>query len=118
MRAIERQVIAAVRDGADTIRMQLYPPGLGQIVIRMTMDGSKLKLTTNASSSEAVESLRSIEGDLRDALSVGGLELTGFDVSEDDEQREKKRKDTSETEMNSQTNRSAKSDTFALDMNA
>ena len=118
MRAIERQVIAAVRDGADTIRMQLYPPGLGQIVIRMTMDGSKLKLTTNASSSEAVESLRSIEGDLRDALSVGGLELTGFDVSEDGEQREKNRKDTSETEMNSQTNRSAKPGTFALDMNA
>ena len=50
MRAIERQVVAAVRDGLDTVRMQLYPPGLGQIVIRLTMDGSKLKLTTNANS--------------------------------------------------------------------
>jgi flagellar hook-length control protein FliK len=118
MRAIERQVVAAVRDGADTIRMQLYPPGLGQIIIRLTMDGSKLKLTTSANSSDAAESLRSIESDLRDALSFGGLELTGFDVSEDGEGGEKNRKHASETENNNQQSRSAKSEDFALDMNA
>jgi flagellar hook-length control protein FliK len=118
MRAIERQVVAAVRDGTDTIRMQLYPPGLGQIIIRLTMDGSKLKLTTSANSSDAADSLRSIEGDLRDALSFGGLELTGFDVSEDGEGGEKNRKHASETENNNQQSRSAKSEDFALDMNA
>ncbi len=118
MRAIERQVVAAVRDGSDTIRMQLYPPGLGQIIIRLTMDGSKLKLSTSANSSDAADSLRSIEGDLRDALSVGGLELTGFDVSEDGEGGNKGRKNTSESENNNQQSRSAKSDDFALDMNA
>ena len=118
MRAIERQVVAAVRDGADTIRMQLYPPGLGQIIIRLTMDGSKLKLTTSANSRDAADSLRSIEGDLRDALSVGGLELTGFDVSEDGEGGDKNRKQASETENNNQQSRSAKSGDFALDMNA
>jgi flagellar hook-length control protein FliK len=118
MRAIERQVVAAVRDGADTIRMQLYPPGLGQIIIRLTMDGSKLKLTTSANSSDAADSLRSIEGDLREALSVGGLELTGFDVSEDGEGGHKNHKNTSETDTNIQQTRSAKSDDFALDMNA
>ena len=118
MRAIERQVVSAVRDGADTIRMQLYPPGLGQIIIRLTMDGSKLKLSTSANSRDAAESLRTIEGDLRDALSVGGLELTGFDVSEDGESGNKNRKNTSETENDNQHSRSAKSDDFALDMNA
>jgi flagellar hook-length control protein FliK len=118
MRAIECQVVAAVRDGADTIRMQLYPPGLGQIIIRLTMEGSKLKLTTSANSRDAADSLRSIEGDLRDALSFGGLELTGFDVSEDGEGGEKNRKHASETENNNQQSRSAKSEDFALDMNA
>jgi hypothetical protein len=118
MRAIERQVVSAVRDGADTIRMQLYPPGLGQIIIRLTMDGSKLKLSTSANSRDAAESLRTIEGDLRDALSVGGLELTGFDVSEDGESGNKNRKNASETENDNQHSRSAKSDDFALDMNA
>jgi flagellar hook-length control protein FliK len=118
MRAIERQVVAAVRDGADTIRMQLYPPGLGQIIIRLTMDGSKLKLTTSANSSDAADSLRSIEGDLRDALSVGGLELTGFDVSEDGDGGQKNRKNASEAEDRNQQSRSVRSDDFALDMNA
>jgi len=118
MRAIERQVVAAVRDGADTIRMQLYPPGLGQIIIRLTMDGSKLKLTTSANSRDAADSLRSIEGDLRDALTVGGLELTGFDVSEDGDGGDKNRKHAAETENNNQQSRSAKSEDFALDMNA
>ena len=118
MRAIERQVVAAVRDGADTIRMQLYPPGLGQIIIRLTMDGSKLKLATSANSSDAADSLRSIEGDLREALSVGGLELTGFDVSEDGDGGQKNRKDKPDTDNNIQHSRSAKSDDFALDMNA
>lgn len=118
MRAIERQVVAAVRDGADTIRMQLYPLGLGQIIIRLTMDGSKLKLTTSANSRDAADSLRSIEGDLRDALTVGGLELTGFDVSEDGDGGDKNRKHAAETKNNNQQSRSAKSEDFALDMNA
>ena len=118
MRAIERQVVAAVRDGADTIRMQLYPPGLGQIVIRLTMDGSKLKLSTRASSGDAAESLRAIEGDLRDALSTGGLELAGFDVSEDGERAEQRHARNEETETNKNNSRSAKSENFALDMNA
>jgi flagellar hook-length control protein FliK len=98
--------------------MQLYPPGLGQIIIRLTMDGSKLKLTTSANSRDAADRLRSIEVDLRDALTVGGLELTGFDVSEDGDGGDKNRKQASETENNNQQSRSAKSDDFALDMNA
>jgi flagellar hook-length control protein FliK len=118
MRAIERQVVAAVRDGADTIRMQLYPPGLGQIVIRLSMDGSKLKMVTKASSAEAADSLRSLEGDLRDALSTGGLELAGFDVSDEGERDDPRRGASAETEETKNNSRSAKSENFALDMNA
>lgn len=115
MRAIERQVIAAVRDGSDTIRMQLYPPGLGQVIIRLTMEGARLKLSTRASSSEAMESLRGIENDLRDALSTSGLELAGFDVSDENDEREGQRE---RHEPKPIVTRGAKSESFALDMNA
>lgn len=115
MKAIERQVIAAVRDGSDTIRMQLYPPGLGQVMIRLTMEGARLKLSTRASSSEAVESLRAIENDLRDALSTSGLELAGFDVSDENDQREGRRERPEQIEP---VTRGTKSEDFALDMNA
>lgn len=118
MRAIERQVIAAVRDGADTIRMQLYPPGLGQIIIRLTMDGSKLKMTTKASSLEAADSLRSIESDLRDALSSSGLELAGFDVSDEGKREDKRTAQPDKTDETKDNPRSAKLENFALDMNA
>ena len=118
MRAIERQVISAARAGVDTIRMQLYPPGLGQIIIRMTMDGSKLKLSTRASTSEAADSLRTIEGDLRDALSIGGLELAGFDVSDEGGQSNDRRNDSNPAIKAENHNRSAKPESFALDMNA
>ena len=115
MRAIERQVINAAREGTDTIRMQLYPPGLGQVMIRLTMEGARLKLSSRTSSNEATESLRGLENDLREALESSGLELTGFDVSEDNPQREGRQ---DQPEQRQTMSRSAKSDDFALDMNA
>ena len=115
MRAIERQVIAAAREGTDTIRMQLYPPGLGQVMIRLTMEGARLKLSSRTSTNEATESLRGLENDLREALATSGLELTGFDVSEDNQHREGHHE---QHEQKHTMSRSAKPDSFALDMNA
>ncbi len=83
-RAIERQVIAAARDGAEQIRMQLYPPGLGQVLVRVVMEGGKLKLQARTSSAEAADALRDIGGALGDALEQSGFMLMSFDVSHED----------------------------------
>jgi hypothetical protein len=94
IRALERQVVTAVREGANQIRMQLYPPGMGQVLIRLVLDGAKLRLQFKTSSSEATSSLQDVEEALRHALSDNGFTITSFDVSDnsseaDDERRRK-----------------------------
>ncbi len=94
-RALERQVITAARDGMNQIRMQLYPPGIGQILIRLTLDGSKLRLQIRTSSTEATNSLNEMKDALRSALSESGFTITSLDVTDgnndpnDDRKREK-----------------------------
>ena len=83
LRALERMVVNAARNGTQTLSIQLYPPGLGQVVLRLAMDGQRLRLATRASTTEAADTLRNMENDLRNALSGNGLHLAGFDVSED-----------------------------------
>jgi flagellar hook-length control protein FliK len=82
-RALERQVINAARDGADQIRMQLYPPGLGQVFVRITLEGGKLKLQARTATAEAADALRDIADALGEALGQSGLHLASFDVSDE-----------------------------------
>ena len=94
LRALERQVVTAVREGANQIRMQLYPPGMGQVLIRLVLEGARLRLQFKTSSSEATSSLQDVEEALRHALSDSGFTITSFDVSDnnseaDDERRRK-----------------------------
>ena len=83
LRALERMLVNAARNGTQTLSIQLYPPGLGQVVLRLAMDGQRLRLATRAATTEAADTLRNMEADLRDALAGNGLHLAGFDVSED-----------------------------------
>lgn len=114
MRALERQVVNAVKQGSDTIRMQLYPPGLGQIVIRLTAEGGRLRMITRTQSQEATDALRQVEQDLRNALGSDGLQLTEFDVSDHNDGDGRRQTQDSKITIN----RSAKTETFAIDMNA
>lgn len=82
-RALERQVVTAAREGANQIRMQLYPPGMGQILIRLALDGSKLRLQIKTSSSEATHSLNEIKNALSSALGDSGFTITSFDVTDE-----------------------------------
>lgn len=85
-RQIKQQVTAAIRAGSQEVRMQLYPPGLGQIIIRIAMEGGKLRLSMKAGNAEAAETLTQTEAGLRDALARDGFALTGFDVHDDEHQ--------------------------------
>ena len=115
LRALERMVVNAAREGSDMIKMQLYPPGLGQVIIRLNMEGSRLRLSTRTSNQEATEALRNLEQGLRDALSTSGLDLAQFDVSEDGQERNDA---PHQQPAQSQPKRGGFSDeVFAIDMN-
>lgn len=79
-RAVERQILSAIRQGRDEARVTLYPPQLGQVVIRLAMDGQKVRVSMRATNEAAEETLQSGEAGLRDALGRQGFELSGFDV--------------------------------------
>lgn len=114
MRALERQIVNAVKEGSDTIRMQLYPPGLGQVVIRLTAEGGRLRMISRTQSQDATDALRQVEHDLRNALGNDGIQLTEFDVSDHHDGDGRRQPQDAKPFIN----RSAKAESFAIDMNA
>ncbi len=116
LRALERMVVNAVRNGTQTLSLQLYPPGLGQIVLRIAMDGQRLRLSTRASTTEAADTLRNMETDLRSALSGNGLQLAGFDVSDDGPNDEAPRRQPAEPVI--KTRSGGADESFTVELNA
>lgn len=116
-RQIKQQVTLALRAGSQEVRMQLYPPGLGQIMIRIALDGPKLRLSMKADNADAADALTQAEGGLRDALSRDGFSLAGFDVHEDERRGGNRRQEPQP--QNIVSNRGAgEGDAFSVDMTA
>ena len=116
LRALERMVVNAARNGTQILSIQLYPPGLGQVVLRLAMDGQRLRLATRAATTEAADTLRNMEADLRDALAGNGLQLAGFDVSEDGPNDEAPRRQPVEPVV--KTRIGGTKESFIVDLNA
>ena len=116
LRALERMVVNAARNGTQILSIQLYPPGLGQVVLRLAMDGQRLRLATRAATTEAADTLRNMEADLRDALAGNGLQLAGFDVSEDGPNDEAPRRQPVEPLV--KTRSGGTKESFIVDLNA
>lgn len=115
-RQIKQQVTAALRAGSQEVRMQLYPPGLGQILIRIAMDGGKLRLSVKAGNAEAADALTQTEAGLRDALARDGFALAGFDVH-DDEHKGRNNRDQAGS-ATTLTRAAEEGDAFSVDMTA
>ena len=115
-RALERQVIAAARDGANQIRMQLYPPGMGQIIIRLALEGSKLRLQIKTSSVEATNSLNEMKDALRSVLADSGFTITSLDVTDGDKDHNEERN----REKNQSTSQALQNDhpDFSMELQA
>ena len=93
-RAMEQQIIAALRGGHDEIRLALYPAHLGQVTINMALDGQKVRIGMKTSNREASTILMDERQSLVRALGHEGFTLDGFDVT-DDQPREQTPKDQS-----------------------
>lgn|GEM_PF-1128743 len=83
-RALEAQIIAALKSGQDKVRLSLYPPQLGQVTINLALDGHKVKVGLKTANREATNLLTTEQLSLSHALQQEGFTLEGFDVTEDD----------------------------------
>ncbi|MBW8618828.1 MAG: flagellar hook-length control protein FliK, partial [Hyphomicrobiales bacterium] len=83
-RALQAQIIAALKSGQDEVRLSLYPPQLGQVTINLALDGQKVKVGLKTASREASDLLTTEQPSLSHALQREGFTLEGFDVTEDD----------------------------------
>ena len=116
LRALERMIVTAARAGTEAITLQLYPPGLGQVMIKLVMDGQRLRIMTRAANAEAVDTLRGMEDDIRDALAGNGLSLATFDVTDEKQDGEQdRRQQPAETAVRPT---GPKNENFTVDLNA
>jgi flagellar hook-length control protein FliK len=113
-RAIEQQVISALRNGRDEIRFSLYPATLGQVTINLALDGQKVRIGMKTSNREASTLLLGERQSLVASLGQEGFTLDGFDVT-DDAPRDSNSKDQSQNHPSKATSK-AFDDSFSLDI--
>ncbi|MCX8502485.1 MAG: flagellar hook-length control protein FliK [Beijerinckiaceae bacterium] len=82
-KALQQQIISALRSGHDEIRLSLYPPQLGQVTINMALDVQKVKVGVKTANREATNLLVGERQSLAQALGHEGFTLEGFDVTDD-----------------------------------
>ena len=70
----------SARTGISRARIDLRPPELGHVEIRLRYGSDGVKATVTASSPAAAQALGSSVGDLRRALEAQGLTVLGLDV--------------------------------------
>ena len=88
-RALETQVIAALKAGSNDVRVSLYPPQLGQVTINLALDGQKVKVSLKTSNREATSVLSDERTNLAFALHSEGFTLEDFDVADESSGRDK-----------------------------
>ena len=93
--AIQRQaaaqtldrIVVMSRTGIDHARLQLNPPELGRVDIRLDLDGNDTRLQLTVQNGTARESMEAMLPKLREALQQQGLGLLDASVSEHSDER-------------------------------
>lgn len=84
--ALGGRILAMVADGIQEARIHLDPPELGSLEIRMRIQNDQATIQVQVQSPQVRDILESHAQRLRDALAEQGLQLAGFDVSEQSQQ--------------------------------
>jgi flagellar hook-length control protein FliK len=85
--SLGQQVLAALRNNAQEIELTLNPSQLGQVILKLNVDGSKVRVSAKTESKMTDEALKAGEEGLKASLLAQGFVLDGFDVSHDDDRR-------------------------------
>jgi flagellar hook-length control protein FliK len=79
--SVFKQIMMKVNSEGGEVRMRLEPPDLGQLDLRMTVEGgNKLSLTISADRQDINSLLQRHLDELKHALEQSGLEITGAEV--------------------------------------
>ena len=113
-KALQQQIISALRSGHDEIRLSLYPPQLGQVTINMALDGQKVKVGVKTANREATNLLVGERQSLAQALGHEGFTLEGFDVTDDAPKERSPEHEMSENPI--PTSQMAADSSFSLDI--
>ena len=85
--SLGQQVLTALRNNAQEIELTLNPSQLGQVILKLNVDGSKVRVSAKTESKMTDEALKAGEEGLKTSLLAHGFVLDGFDVSHDDDRR-------------------------------
>lgn len=79
--SVFKQILMKLTEGGGEMRMRLAPPDLGQLDLRMTVEGgNKLTLVIAADRSDMAQLLQRHIEELKGTLQENGLEVTGAEV--------------------------------------
>ena len=79
--SVFKQILMKLTDGGGEMRMRLSPPDLGQLDLRMTVEGgNKLTLMIAAERNDMAQLLQRHIDELKGTLQENGLEVTGAEV--------------------------------------
>lgn len=84
--ALGGRILAMVADGIQEARIHLDPPELGSLEIRMRIQNDQATVQIQVQTPQVRDVLESQAQRLRDSLAEQGLQLAGFDVSEQGQQ--------------------------------
>jgi flagellar hook-length control protein FliK len=79
--SVFKQILMKLNSEGGEVRMRLEPPDLGQLDLRMTVEGgNKLSLTISADRQDINQLLHRHLDELKQSLQASGLEITGAEV--------------------------------------
>lgn len=78
---IRLQVSKGLKDGGDTLNIQLHPDDLGRVEIKLSMQDGQVRAAITADRPETLQLLKSDAGQLHQALSSAGLSSDGNSLS-------------------------------------
>ena len=101
--SLGQQVMAALKQNSQEIELRLNPAQLGNVVLKLQVEGQKLSISAKTESQLSDEALSAGEDGLRASLAAHGYQLDKFDVSHQDERRKSNRPEAERSEGTERT---------------
>ena len=110
--SLGQQVMAALKQNSQEIELRLNPAQLGNVVLKLQVEGQKLSISARTESQLSDDALSVGEEGLRASLAANGYQLDKFDVSHQEERRKPRQSETDQSHGLEQTS----DDPFSFDL--
>ena len=96
--SLGQQVMAALKQNSQEIELRLNPAQLGNVVLKLQVEGQKLSISARTESQLSDDALSVGEEGLRASLAANGYQLDKFDVSHQEERRKPRPTETEQSQ--------------------